>query len=258
MHKLEQTLSAFQEQILGKTSGFVDLVAKTTNPDAKQRIAIYRDSYTSRLVKALAANYPMLKNYLGEEEFFKLAMGYADTYPSHRHSIRCFGDKLPDYLQLGKHIEKAQLNELAITEWINSSLRDCKHIDKIKLETLRNLSTENWPKISLSFDPALKLINYKYNTIKLWESLYLDTPLPDRVEQPDKFIFWLDNSFSACYRSVAPTEAIILEQAIQGQTFASLCELTSLSVSNEKAAEAAAIFLLQWVNEGLITGYTIR
>ena len=259
MNKLEQTLAAFQEQILGKPSDFIRLVTPTSYPEAKQRIKIYRDSYTSRLVKALAANYPMLKNYLGEEAFFKLAMEYTDTHPSQTHSIRWFGDKLADYLRsVAKYTVKPQLGELAITEWINSSLRDSKSVNKVKLETLRSLEVEIWPKVSFTFDHTLKLINYKYNTIELWETLYTGSALPNIIEQANDTIFWLNNNFKACYRSIAQTEKTMLEQAMLGQNFANLCEVASQSVANEKAAETAAMLLLQWVNDGLITDYTIR
>src|SRR3990167_11289209 len=98
MKGLQRLQTQFQDYLLNSNPLFRKCIVTTKKIPAEARLAIYSNAYRSRLIEALAANYPVLQTYLGCEQFEELGQAYLHACPSSFRSIRWFGDQLVNFL----------------------------------------------------------------------------------------------------------------------------------------------------------------
>jgi hypothetical protein len=80
------------------------------------RLAIYRDMYPMRMHDAMAADYPALAKFLGEEKFHELVDRYTGHHPSQSYTLNRLGDSFPDFLTDDPFLRDLARFELAMTE----------------------------------------------------------------------------------------------------------------------------------------------
>ena len=87
-----------------------------------ERVGVYHGMYLMRMEETLAADYPVIKHFLGAESFDELVRDYVTRYPSRSYTLNRLGDDLPrflddrpDWSQGGFLADLARL-ELAMTE----------------------------------------------------------------------------------------------------------------------------------------------
>ena len=115
----------FQNYLMNTDLAFKSCIHGTAKASVDTRLAIYKNAYQLRLIDALAANYPVLKKYLGCEQFHELGEHFLKIYPSTFRSIRWFGDKLAVFLYEAKpYCDMPYLAELAQFEWANTLVFD--------------------------------------------------------------------------------------------------------------------------------------
>ena len=89
MSRLALVQGDFQQYLLeGSSSAVEPHVVGTARVPVATRLAIYGDGYVSRLLEALEANFPVLGELLGEDDFQTLGTAYVRSYPSPFFSIR--------------------------------------------------------------------------------------------------------------------------------------------------------------------------
>lgn len=249
--KLFNIQREFQAQLLGKQSDFSKLVESTINPSVEQRISIYVDSYKFRLIEALADNYSNLKSYLGGNKFQQLAETYVELYPSRLRSIRWFGDKLPEFLQHDEnYTEQPILAELARFEWALNTAFDAQDAHYLSPNDFISIPPQRWEQMTFSFHPSLSIYTFTHDIVEIWETILKDETIhPQHSSQA--VIFWR-HELEPVYRVIPPTEAIILNAAMNGEIFVTLCDKLKMS-SIDMAASAAASLLMNWLSSHLIT-----
>ena len=90
-----------------------DHILPSRTLSAAERVLIYNGMYLSRFAEALAADYPALAQYLGEDDFNALVARYVEKHPSTSYTLNRLGDLLPEFLG-GFERDLARL-ELAMT-----------------------------------------------------------------------------------------------------------------------------------------------
>lgn len=243
----------FQAQLLDKKSDFANLVMTSNELTPETRINIYKHGYRARLVDTLADNYPKLRQYLGDDKFHKLANHYLNTHPSNFRSIRWFGDKLSIFLREQQPYCKFPiLAELAQFEWAIEATFDA--VDKTiqTVEEFKSIPPEAWGKMTFTFHPSLHCIEFKYNVVSIWESISKDSKKRAiRLKTPRQVLFWR-HELETFYRVLSPMEACILKGAINGNSFATLCENMEEWMLSQDIANTAANLLLKWLTTGII------
>ena len=71
MSALSDLQSDFQSFLLDGNERMLSRVTGTAKVSTEQRLAIYYDAYRLRLLEALTSNYPVLRAWIGDEEFEK-------------------------------------------------------------------------------------------------------------------------------------------------------------------------------------------
>lgn len=259
MNKILSIQRAFVQQLTNGTPELVPYVQKTNKLGVSKRIDIYADGYLARLIEAFTGNYSKLQEYMGENNFYKLAKKYLSTNPSTFRSIRQIGNKLPTFLSEDPQFsKKAVLSNLARFEWTVEDTFDAPDALPLTPESFKNIPPKNWGKIKLVFHPSVRYEKFAYDIIPLWESLLKgEVKRVRRLNKPYAVLFWRFNLVTV-YKKLSEVDASVLELAVKGEPFIVLCQCVGKFVPENEAPGIAASLLMSWVASGLIIGVSLK
>jgi hypothetical protein len=219
-----------------------------------QRAEVYAEAYRLRLIEALAADYPALRALLGANDFADLGRMYAGAHPSRSASIRWFGRHLSRFLQDdSEYRERPELAELAAFEWALSEAFDAAETPAISPEALAALPAARWPDLRIRFHPALRRVEFRFNTPEVWRALNRQgSPPPfEALDSPQAWIVWRSD-LKLFFRSLDASEAQAFDALHQGLHFAEVCEGLCDRLPAENVAATAAGFLARWLTDGWV------
>ncbi len=249
----------FQRSILDQQQTPPTFIIDTPGISSIDRFKVYTEAYSLRLIDALIADYPALKNYFGDDGFDTMARGYVNTWPSDKFSIRWFGRQLSRFLgETPPYDEQLELKELASFEWALSEAFDASESTSIDYQQLTKIEASHWPLIRLRFHPSLRRIDLKYNIPPIWQATNQKQSLPALKANTDLqgWVIWR-KELKLLFRSIAAQEAIALDTFRQGKCFAEVCESLCEWLDEEQVAVNAAGFIQAWVRDGWITDVKI-
>ncbi|MGH8477595.1 MAG: DNA-binding domain-containing protein [Methylococcales bacterium] len=253
---LSELQRAFQSAILHPQDKPPPFIVNAPKASAAERFAVYAKAYRLRLIEALAADYPALKEWLGDKAFDRLGRTYADTCPSGHFSIRWFGGRLPGFLaETPAYQNQPALKELAAFEWALSEAFDAAESQVVTETQLAALEPALWPDLKLRIHPSLRTIDLAYNTPGRWQALNRKEPVPD-LETRSEITTWAVWRYDLrlLFRSLPKTEARALNAFSQGHCFAEVCEALCEWLDDTQVAVNAAGYLRTWLREGWIAG----
>ncbi len=255
MQSLEQLQQNFIAFLLGEDRTIEQCIQSTEECDASTRMSVYGNAYRLRLQEALATDFPVLHGYLGDEQFEFLAQTYIKRYPSQTYSLRYFSQNLPQLLlDEAPFQQHKELNELASVEQAFANSFDAPNAETVKLEQLAQLQPDAWPELSLTFSHSLTCLSLNTNCMHIWRALSAEEGPPSVIhhKQPEYWIIWRKPDLVSHYKYLERAEATAFQLALQGQSFANLCECL-LDFYEEAETPLKAVGLLQaWIQEGLI------
>lgn len=220
---------------------------------AADGLRIYHNAYRARLLAVLREDFPALQQWLGAESFEQLALAYLTAWPPRHFSLRWLGEKLPEFI--AGYVAEPQLSplrELATLEWAFTLAFDARDADVLSAESMSSFSAEDWVALKTSLAPSVNWLQFQYNTLELWKAAKAGEALPAITRQPDERSCLVWRHDRVCrYRSLEPGEATALKLFAGGDSFAGLCE-SLFALHGEQAPLQAAIWLKQWVNDGLL------
>jgi hypothetical protein len=251
---LRELQQRFQAQVLGQDDGILASIAGTAPLTPARRMAIYREAYGARLREALKASYVKLHLVLGDETFAALAADYLAAHPSTRRSIRWFGDKLAAHLQsMPPWSGQPILAELARFEWALTECFDAADAGTLTRADLAQVDPQRWGELHLAFHPAVRTLSLAWNAVDVWKALDADEPppAPQRLAAETTWLVWRQKDQNR-FRSIDEHEATALAWAMDGASFAEVCEQLAGVLSQEQVPLAAATLLTQWLDAGVL------
>ncbi|GAB6067201.1 DNA-binding domain-containing protein [Methylothermus subterraneus] len=220
----------------------------------KEGLAVYRNAYRLRLIEALAADYPKLSRWLGEERFARLALDYVAAYPSRERSLRWVGRRLPEFLQGASPWQaRPELAEMALFEWALGLAFDCADAEPLAPLHLAQIPIERWPALRLKLHPSVQVVALAYPVPQVWKALAAAEPPPACLKRPSP-IPWLvwRQGFKVFFRSLAGPEHHALQKVLAGGAFAEVCEELAGWDLKPDVARYAVSLLWRWLEEGLV------
>ncbi len=219
-------------------------------------LRIYQHAYTARLLAALRDNYGVLPRAMGDEAFDALALAYLHAHPSCHPSIRWFGHLFADFMaQHPERVEHPAFVDLARMEWALRGAFDAADAPTLSAASVAARAPEHWPGWVLRFQPSAQLLRLQWCVEPAWRALQSkdEEPELDAPEAGEHLLLVWRPRLDTRWRSVTdPIEATLLPAALQGQSFAALCERAARQVGDECAAAVVVGVLQQWVSEGLL------
>jgi hypothetical protein len=218
------------------------------------RLGIYAGAYRSRLAEALQSNYPVLAKLLGASDFDALASEYIAAHDSPFFSIRYYGDGLAKFLATREDYAAAPvLAELAQWEWAMTTVFDAADAPALRAEELGRIPPQRWAQLRLRWHPSVQRLTLWWNVPQLWQALSEDRERPEMALAASavEWLLWREN-LTTYFRSLAGTEANVLDAARSGWPFGELCTLLCEELGDSEAPAQAAVLLRTWIGSGLI------
>lgn len=260
MSGLARIQGAFQSTILGGPESIRPELARTDEEDFDARLAAYTRGYRGRLVEALAVSYPALRAFLGDEAFERSMLDYIESTPSAHYSIRYYGAAVAQHLHARFEQEAGPVvgrvvGDIARWEWMLAEVFDAADDAPIDVSALAAISPALWSGVSFTFRSSLRRLSTGSNAVAWWRAASDEAPAPAGPEAlPDTpWVLWR-NDLRTLYRSLAADEATVLDLALGGAPFGTLCESLAAEVGVEQAPMRAATLLKAWFSEGLVAG----
>lgn len=265
MSQLAQLQDDFQAYLLGTESSsvFSGSIIDDAKVGAARRLGIYYDAYRLRLIETLTNAFPKLFVLLGDDLFDSTARSYIDAYPSPYRNLRWFGDALAEHL-LETIPQHPIASELADFEWNLALAFDAEDAPVLQLSDLAAIPAEDWAELSFAFQPSIKTLHMRWNTVQFWKALEAEES-PPAPEQHSTFETWLiwRQDMTPRFRSLEAMEEIALNAAIKGASFGDICETLGHQLekvqdleyeAEEEATVKAAQYLATWLESGMIAG----
>lgn len=253
--KLQNIQAAFKRYLFEEDNEIVAHIISTESLNSDNRLAVYRNAYRSRLVEALANDYPALSYVMGEDGFRDLSLAYLKAYPSTNYSLRWFGKQLPRFLDRPEPYDSERcLCDLVNFEWALVDAFDAKDIVALTTEDMTKVPPDVWPQLRLSLHPSVSRVTCSWNCLAMWLSMKNKAaiPTPQPLDTVVTYLIWR-KGLKTLYRSLGADETDALNRVSQGTDFAGLCTGLTQWVPTEQTALRAASLLKTWLNEGLVT-----
>jgi len=128
-----------------------------------ERLDIYRDMYLLRMEEALAADYPAIKRYLGDDEFMQLVARYVEVFPSRSYTLNRLGDHFPEFLATAGDLPKKDLcHDLARLEFALTFVFDAAETPPLTPDAVKAVPQEAWETARLKPIEAFRLLEFDY------------------------------------------------------------------------------------------------
>lgn len=283
MSALTDLQSDFQSFLLNGSERMLSRVTGTAKVSAETRLAIYYDAYRLRLLEALTSNYPVLRAWIGDEEFEKAGIAYLAVHPSRHFSIRYFGHRFPEFLAAtGSWGDKHYVAEMAELEWALSEAFDAQDSTAVRVEDMVLIPADAWPGMRLQFHPSVHRLDLRWNVPIIWKAINRnldieknaascrgetsatpvagnaqhaetlhDVPAPEAGEHPQAWLIWRQN-LKTWFRSLSVDEAWALDATRNGENFATICEGLLEWIDAQNVALHAAGLMKQWITDGIV------
>lgn len=257
MSELRLQQQAFRLAVVTDDPAVELFAAGASNP--QRRLQIYRHAYRSRLIGALAANFPALVRALGDEAFAELALEYIEARPSRKPSIRWFGDALEAFVEQRDLLPYPALRDLLRLEWAICGAFDAADAPLATRDDLVQLAPEAWPALRLALHPSATLLDLEWAVEPLWQALTRDAEagveqaLPEPVAHRHSSVVWREGLVPK-WRSLDSVEALCLRAVQRGETFSDLCAVAAQRMDAQSAPDGVVGWLQRWLADGLVAG----
>ena len=240
------------------------LVRGDARLSAHIRLAVYANAYFERILECLESDYPAVRWALGEEWFRDLVTAFLIAHPSRHPSLRFAGARLPGYLANDSRSDpfrrgRPWLPDLARYEWALVDAFDAADADPLPADALRAVDPEAWGSLKFTFQPALQLVALEWPVRRLRDACEAgeawDSEAEILAEACPTLVWRCDER--VLHRTALPVEFAALQLALEGRSFAEICERIAAHVGNEEAPARAAGWLADGQRAGLLAGLTI-
>lgn len=258
--KLFELQQQFQAWLLIGNDAIQAAIVNSDQTNALERLTIYQDAYKIRLLLALDDSFPALHKLMGDEQFQDIGLKYLTHSPSRHKSIRDFGDSLAEYIiQHTTYHAKYRYCEMAQFEWQLKFAFDAADISALSIGDIQKIPPEQWAHLTFDLHPSLSRLNLDWNIPQIWTSIDESQTIitAKKDSYPIGWLIWR-HQLKTFYRSLAVDEAWAIDAIFTQHDFEDICIGLCEWIDEHHAAERAASLLMQWLNDGLITGIHIN
>jgi hypothetical protein len=243
-----------QTQVMAGEPASTTFVANVPPLSPAARLAIYRTAYVSRLTGALRTTFVKLHQVLGDDVFDAAAAEFITAHPSTTRSIRWFGSQFSAFLhRRAPYSAQPILAELARFEWTLTEVFDAGDRLSRGRELFLQTPPERWGALSFTFQPAVRTLSLRWNTVAVWQALDQgnDAPAPEKSVAVVHWLLWR-HELRNLFRSIDSVEFEALTTAMTGLSFAHVCERLQEVSDEDQIPLRAAGLLAAWADSGIL------
>jgi len=218
---------------------------------AGRRFDLYRANLRGVWEKALAAAYPVIRRYVGEDFFYAMSGVYGSRFPSRSGDLNRFGIDLPAFLeQFHGAAAYPWLPDLARLEWAVHLSHYAADAEPLAAAAVAALSAAELDRLTVSLHPACALVSFRWDVAALWQWHQEPEPGPwtEDIERPVAALVWRPR-WQVQVRPLGAAESAGLAGVLAGQ---SLGEALDAALGADAGADIAALFA-RWLTDGVLT-----
>jgi hypothetical protein len=254
---IEQAIASPEAEREIPSEKLTEVVLPSHSLTSAERVGVYHGMYLMRMEEALAADYPVIRHFLGDETFSELVREYVQRHPSRSYTLNRLGDHLPQFFADRADWPQAEfLHDLARLELAMTEVFDEQESPVLGSEELAAVPPEAWEHAHLRPIAALRLLQLKYAVVPHLEAYHRDRPSPN----PRRRATWV-----AVYRRDYSVRRLELSRAEYGLLRAlaggtPLGEALATAAANQKSArqqDRVFRWFKTWIAEGLFSGVEV-
>jgi hypothetical protein len=238
------------EEATAKADRYV-IPSKTLTP--AERVGIYRGMYAARLGEALAADYPYVQQYLGEDRFQELAEQYIEKYPSRSYTLNRLGDDFPKFLHETNLRRRAMLHDLARVELAMTEAFDAEETPVFGPEDVAKVPPNKWETARLLTIPALRLLPVNYPIGKLISAFRDEKPVPP-IPRKQGWIAIFRRDYALMHLDLTKPAYGLLQSLKEGMPLGASVEKACLDRRAPVKQKQLFRWFQEWVSQGLFRG----
>jgi hypothetical protein len=233
-------------ELAGLLQQFFDRVTTGAASDgliASGDLQIYADMYTTRLLDAIAEDYPKLHKALGDDAFKPIAADYLRAHPPRSFTLREAGAELASHLR-GSALAPPWAADLAALERARLEVFDgpdaepLSHADVVALDA-------QLPELVLRWVPSSIVVPIAWAVDDLWSAIEDDHEPFEPAREPRTVLVWR-RDVAVLHRTLDPDEAQLAQPIAQNVSFAEICEVLG-AIHGDAAVARAAELLMRWL-----------
>ena len=163
---------AVRQDLLGPADGAASEYVVTDGLPPQARLAIYRNTANSTLLRVLQLTYPAVQSLVGSEFFEGAARRFIEQCPPSSAHLDSYGEAFPDFLaQMPEAASLAYLPDTARLEWaVNQVLHapDAKPLDLRRLEELDEVDIQA---VRFLPSPAVRVVESCFPVDAIWRAV---------------------------------------------------------------------------------------
>lgn len=231
-------------------------VTGSSGTERARRLSIYYNAYRVRFRDSIETDHPVLGLYLGDELFDQMVSTYIDACPSRQTSLRHFCDPLPAFLARQKPFaDYPVLADIARFERILMDAFDAADAPRADDTFVQTLRPEQWPELRLQFHPSVRCFETAWKCVEIWRALKAERVPPEAGNaRSQMWLIWRNRTRLTEFRSLAGDERSTLKSALDGASFATLCEVLLETTDESQVAIRALELMRGWLSDGLLVG----
>lgn len=239
-----------------------DVILPSAHLGPLERLAIYHAMYPLRMEEALATDYPALKHFLGEREFFALARGYAQAFPSRSFTLNPFGRRLPEYLvtaparaghrRAAGVRRRAFCRELARLELALTEVFDAPEVPALSEEAIAGVPAEAWENARLTPVAAFRLLALRYPASAYLDSVSDEAHGHPAVRRQDGWVVVYRRDYAVYRQDLGRAAHDVLADLAAGATVG---RAVAAALKRRGAARARADDFFRWFRQWTAAGF---
>lgn len=212
------------------------------------QLAVYTNAYRYRLYDSTAEDYPVLKNYLGNDRFDELISDFVETVRSDHFNIARFGAKLPDFVMTQPDLD-AFTHELCLLETTIAQLTDPLETEALTPEHLTGMTPEALMESVLHPRAALQLFAFEWAVNDYFCAANEERPM-QAPEQRATYLAVFRHDDTVWRMDLAAPEYTLLQQLFAGAPVGAA--LAALEAEDASITEQLSLWFARWMHNGLL------
>ena len=135
------------------------------------RLGVYAEGYYLRILEALEADFPTLRQSLGEKSFRKLTVDFLVAHPSDSFNLGDLGEKMPAFIQTHELQETCNyLGAIATLEWATTEAFYSSFSEPFDPSALASVLPEAWTDARMKLDHSIRFHQFDFPVDVLWQA----------------------------------------------------------------------------------------
>jgi hypothetical protein len=257
MSSLQTIQQQMLQAVLAERAAKLSAIRSDDIAGAEQRLSVYHHGYRVRLRDALKNEFTGLQCMAGRQ-FHTLLDAYVAAHSSEHYNIRWYGADLASFLdETHPWCSKPQLAEMAYVDWAISTAFDAEDEPSKGIADLSTVPPQTWANLQLTMQKHLRVLTVTHNIDAFRRAADSGAKRPRlrRFAHARRILVWRKDT-TVHYRTLDQDEWHVLGAALEGETFAALCERLATHHGESVALPRMVQLLQRWLEAGLISGWT--